>query len=296
MEVILLSIASLNILLGSFVFFHNSKLLSNRLFMLMSFIAALWTLINYKITSSPSFFWLASSYALGSLLISAGLIWTLHITSYKFNHKSILIIIVLSLCFFFVSFKPGFLPPNFQALYTHTNISDSFDYSFVAYTIYYLAFGSIIFYRLKMKRNFNEKNNVKMLQHKYILIGALISFITTTFNSFIFPIFSLYLSKGIDSMGFLVFLICVTYSITKHHLFDIKLIMIQSIISLLWILFFIRILLSHNGHDLFIEIMIFFIVITFGIILTKNILQSIHQRQEIKKLTNILQKIIGNDL
>jgi hypothetical protein len=107
--IILIVVIFINILLGVFVLTQNLKSLNNRLFSLLSFIAAIWTATNYMTGISPAVEWLNSSYALGSVVIATGLIWTSLITEKKLKLKEVFTISVFALIFFVCAFIPGFI-------------------------------------------------------------------------------------------------------------------------------------------------------------------------------------------
>ncbi len=89
-KIILFLVIFLNLLLGIFILAQNKKSLSNRLFALIGVLAAIWTFANYMTSISTSIIWLQSTYAFGSLVMSAGLIWILLLTENRLEKNRIL--------------------------------------------------------------------------------------------------------------------------------------------------------------------------------------------------------------
>ena len=89
---------------------------------------------------------------------------------------------------------------------------------------------------------------------------------------------------GIDSIGFLIFLLFITYSITRHHLFNIKVIAIELVTFSLWIFILIRTLLATNSREFAIGGTLLVITVIFVILLVRSVLHEMSQREQIEKL------------
>ncbi len=288
-KIIQIVVIFLNLSLGVFVLSQNIKSFNNRIFSLMSFIAALWTFTNYMVDVSASLIWLQSSYALGALVISTGLIWTLSITETNLKKERYVPIILIALFFCSGSYLPSFIIKSYHETYPGTIIFEDPGWGLILYTIFYMIVAFLIIWKLyKAKINAVGKETKK--QFRNIYYGALITLVVTLFSSFIFPLFSIFPFGGIDNAGFLIFLIFIAYSISKHHLFNIKVIAVQLTVFTLWIFILIRVILSKNLHNFLIEGILFIIALVLGILLIQAVLQGIKQRMEIEKLTENLKK------
>lgn len=266
------------------------KSLMHRLFSLLSFIAAIWTFTNYMANGLTSVAWLQSTYAFGCLVISIGFIWT---TSIRNNtlaiKKASLIIIPISILLFISSFKEKFIIKSYSGTPINFILNGEIGWGLILHTIYYLAISisilSVLYNLYHTSKNSGEKNQIK-----YILIGSLICLTTTMVSSFILPYFSTFVFAGLDSIGFLIFLMFIAYSITRHNLFNIKVITTQIIVFLLWTLMISHILIETDIHAMKLEIAMLTIAVIFGIILIRYVFYSIEQTKRIEELNSELKQ------
>jgi len=286
-KVILILVIFLNLILSVFILAQNTKALSNRTFSLLSFLAAIWTFTHYMLNISQSVYWFTRIYALGSLVISTGLIWTIIITEKSISVKKILIIFLTALLFFIFSIQPGFITQlSNKDHITITSMSNP-GWGLTLYTIYYAIFALLIIWKLYNAQK-TTNDNIEKSRFRFILIGALVSLIASAFTSFIIPFSTISLSGALDSIGFLIFLLFIAFAITKHSLFNIKVIAIQIIVLFLWIFLIFHIIIETDPRQIVIKLITLFIALIFGIILIRSVLYNIKQDKKIEKLTNDL--------
>lgn len=285
---ILILVIFFNISLGIFVLMQNPRYLSNQIFSLIGLFAAIWTFASYMAEISSEAFWLKSTYAFGSIVICLGLIWTLVITKNQYGKKISLLIVPISLFFFAGSYFKNFIILDKDIILPGGIFLGGHGLGLTMYTIYYLISAFFMLWiMLDSKRKATNKNQVN--QFRYILIGMISSLTISAFSSFILPHFSIFLFLGIDSIGFLLFLIFVTYAITEYNFFNIKIITAEIIIFILWTLILTNILLTNNKSGILIfNISALFIIIILGISLIRSILHSIKQDKKIDELTSDL--------
>lgn len=89
----------------------------------------------------------------------------------------------------------------------------------------------------------------------------------------------------------IIFSVIITYSIIKHHLFNIKLITAQSVTFILWIFISVRLLFAQSPREFLIDGSLLIITILFGFILIRSVLNEIDQRKNIEKLANELKDL-----
>ncbi len=273
----------INLILGIFVLTQNIKSFNNKLFAILTFLSATWTLTNYISGVNNSIFWFNSTFAFGSLVIAAGLIWTLQLTDKKTDNKKIFFILFFSILFFVSSFYPGFLIKSYDLIYSEYLAISKPGWGLPIYSIFYLITAFLIIYKLissyKNCTNPDEKKQLKL-----ITSGAFIALTFSSSTTFIFPYFFGFSIWGIDSIGFLIFLTFIAYSITKHHLFNIKVIMVEVVIFGLWVMMLTRLILAKTWQDIVIESSLLTITVIFGIMLIRSVFHEIHQRIHIEKL------------
>lgn len=291
MKFVFFVVIFLNLLLGVFILNHNSKSTNNRLYFVISICAALWTFTRYMITIFPTIFWLQSTYAFGSLVMSMGLVWVLFLSEKKLKIITTSIIIFISLFFFFGSYYNGFIITTKSHVGQGATFIGEPGWGLVLYTLYYIILSTVIVWRLYKYQNV-AFNLEKKYQLRYILGGSLFTLLTSGLSSFILPLFSVFLFGWIDSFGFLIFLISVAYSITRHKLFDIKIVAIELGILILWITILLRIGISIDTREILLESILFIISVILGIILIRTSLREAHQREELADLNlHLAQKV-----
>lgn len=284
LRILLLFIVFFNLSIGFFVFLRNTKSLSSRAFSLLSIVTSIWTFINYMTAVSASLFWLRSSYALGSFVISGGLICVLIIFKKNIEYGKILAIAAVSTCFAVCSYLPGFIAASYNPLYFGAIFTGAAGWGLPLYSVFYATMGVLIMitlYKCEKRTSCDEEK----YQLKYIFTGALITLVVSAFTSLILPSFSIFLVGGIDDIGFLFFLSLVAYSIIRHHLFHIQVIMMEIVTFGLWAFMLIHIFTAETFHQVLVESGLLMIMIIVGTILIQSVAQGIRQRNEIKDLT-----------
>lgn len=281
-------VAFLNFSLSFFVITQDHKSMSNRFFALLSFLGGIWTITNYMTGVQPTPFWSESTYVFGGLLVAVGLIWTLVITDKKFDKIKTLIIVLIVGVFCVLSYVPGFIADPFTRIY-FGGFEGVPGWGLVPYTIFYLLGAVLILVKLFLAYR-RSTNHDEGLQYLSVFYGALTTLFITAFASFILPAFSIFSLSGIDCIGFLFFLSFIAYSITKHHLFNIKVIATELITFALWMFILIRTIIADNTQDMIIEGSLLLLTIIVGIILIRSVLKEVSQREKIELLATDLQK------
>jgi signal transduction histidine kinase len=290
-KIILFLVIFFNLLLSLLVLIHNYKSINNRIFSIIGILASIWTFTNYMTSISNDGLWLKSSYAFGSLVLSSGLIWILFTLNPKISRYSMTVIFSSGIFFFLCSFLDGFIISKSNIIYKGAIFSGKPGIGLSFYTLYFIIVSFLIFWKLYSHYKVTIDRD-KKYQIKYILIGSLITLITSGLSSFILPHFSIFLFGGIDSLGFLLFLISLAYSITKYRLFDIKLVAIEIGILSLWSIILIRLSLATSNREIYTESILFLITVILGILLILTSLREAKQREELAHLNlHLNQKV-----
>ncbi len=290
---ILLILVFLNLSLGLFVLFQNIKSFDNRIFSALCFISILWNLSDFFSDAYVSIYWLSASYAFGALVISLGLIWIYKVTQTKITRREMAFILILGFIFFILSLIPGFVVTSLSQSYSSLVFNIKIGFGLYLYTIYYLIFSSIIIRKLFLSKKSSTSSNNKKL-FTYIFIGVTTCLFVTGISSFILPFLSIHLVSLLDSLGFLCFLIFISFAISKHQLFKIKVIAIELVTFALWILVIIRIAEAKTPEEMINEITTLIITIIMGIFLIRGVFQEIRQAKKVEELTNSLKSAYKN--
>lgn len=285
----------LTIIIGLFVLLNNSKNQTNRLFFLLSLSIGFWILNNILIN-------LTADKDLAMILIRFAVIWVALLpiffnqlikslyfngdAKYEKNDKFIFYIsCVITLILIILN----------QTNLNIKNISfESWgvDYKpgvFYIILLFYmvLVFGFSLFNILKIILNYK---NPHKNQAKFIFIGACITIILAIFTNIICPFLDYGYFNIFGPSTVLIFLLFVAYSITRHNLFNIKVITIEVITVSLWFTILMRTLLAKTLQEKLIEGGILALTLLFGIILINSTLHEFTQRRRIEELTAKLQE------
>jgi len=162
---------------------------------------------------------------------------------------------------------------------------DIFNYYPVAGFGYYLF---LLFYLIIIPRslyllikNYLRRTGLEAKQIKYLAIAAFSGFIgggtafLLTFNIPVAP-------YGI--IFFTFYPIIIAYAVTKHHLFDIKVIATELLTFGIWVFVLARAVLADTLQEMLISGGLLLFLIISGILLIRSVMQEVKQREKIEKL------------
>jgi signal transduction histidine kinase len=286
---VLLSVAVfLNLLMGFFVISQNPRSINNRFFALMSFIAALWTFANFMTGIQPVEFWLKSTYATGALVTSISISLILLIINRGYNKRISLPIISISIFFALGSYLPSFIAKNYEQIYAGGVFVGEPGIGLIIYTIFFLSGAIYILWKIIVTKN-HTKEKERRAQLQLIFDGTLILVLISAFTSFIFPSLSIFYFGGLDSVGLLFYMSFIAYAITKHHLFNIKVLATELLIFILWIVILIRTVLAEDLQSLLVEAGLLITSIIIGVLLIRSVINEVSQREKIEALAEQLR-------
>lgn len=277
--------ASASFLIGIFVFLKNKKDQINLRFFLFCLSAAVW--------SAGYFCWQIAadenSALLWSRLLMVGAIF-IPLTHFHFvlaflgKKRKIALRVGYGLTLFFLVisfsryFVTGVSPKMFFPFWPNPGILyGPFLLMFFSYTAYA--------WHLLVKEN-RKSTGIKRQQIRYILISSVISFLAGSTNYF------LWYNVAIPPFGNAIavsFVIFISYAILKHHLFDIKVITTELLVSLLGLVLFADLLFSETTSVFVIKSVTFLGFIYLGWSLIRSVLQEIKRREEVEKKDKELQ-------
>ncbi len=288
LKFILLLVIFLDLFLGFFVISENRKSWNNRLFSLLSFFSAIWTFTNYMTGVYPTAFWLESTYAIGSLVLGAGLVWVFFLVDKILDKKKIFIVSLGALSLFISSYLEGFIAKKYEKIYLGGAFVGESGFGLIIYTLVFLTAVVFILYKLffAWQEEINKEIKTGLL---YVFYGALATLTISFLTSFVFPLFHVFTLSGLDSIGFLIFLSFIAYATTKHHLFNIKVIATELLTFAIWVFLLVQVILADSLRGRFISGALLFLVIIFGIFLIRSVIKEVEQRNRLEDLTKELQ-------
>ncbi|GEM_PF-1079083 len=91
-----------------------------------------------------------------------------------------------------------------------------------------------------------------------------------------------------------IFILGTFYAITKHHLFNIKVITTEILIFVIWIFLFVRILLSVSFQERIFDVGVFLFVFFFGLFVIRSVWNEVRQRRQVEILSAELRDLNMN--
>ena len=281
-----LIIALVNLLSGSLVFIKGKKAFLNISFAIFSFLTAIWIFSNFVFTIRPSLWIMQSQYAFGIIVMPAALIWLYSLIDRKIGTVKLAAIIIIGLTMFSLTFVNGLVIQGVEIASDGSyllNVGAFFDY----YSILVLSFYAFLLY--KIISGLKRFSGAKKIQLRYILVGSLVFGGVSMIANFILPFFDIIPVAPYDAQSSLFFVILSTYAITKHHLFNIKIIATELLVGLVSLILLVELLLSKTLSVTLLKSGILIAFVYLGISLIRSSLEEIKKREKLEKMAEKLK-------
>src|SRR3989344_3372048 len=225
--IFLISTALFSFILGVYVLFKNTKNTLHVLFFILSIFSTFWITTNVLAGLLSSLFWIKGAYAFGSLASAMALIWNLYLTRWRIKKLYYYLIIFSALSFFTLPYIDGLILKQVDFVYLGGFVGElgpifPFYAAFQFVLLMFMVLVTFLAYRWSV--------GSKKEQLKYVFIGVTTTALIVLTVSFILPLFGIIRYTYLDSPSFIIFLSCITYSITRHKLMDIRLVITRSIL------------------------------------------------------------------
>ena len=286
---ILIIVGSLNLVLGFLSISQDWKSWKNRFFSILCFCATAWTFTNFMTGILPTSFWLKSTYASGAITISAGVMWIFVFINKFFDIKKFIIITTVALFFAVASYWDGFIAKSYSVIYPGGAFVGEPNFGLILYAIFFSISGIIIFYELIFGYR-KSKDSEERIQIRYVFYGVISTFSVSSLTSFIFPIFSMYQFSGIDSIGFFIFLLCISYIVIKYRFLNIKVIATELFTFAMCAVLFVKLLLSNGFYDYLINGGMLAVAAVFGLLLVRSVIHEVEQKNKIEAMSVDVKK------
>ena len=187
-----------------------------------------------------------------------------------------------------------FTPLIVRDVVTTGIVSYKFDYGYL-YSLYgltYLLLFLSAYFRI-VHRFFTTKRKTEKLQLRFFVIGISLSFWIGLFTNLIYP--AIFGSSDLSKFGPLgmVFVgIFTTYSIFKHHLFNIKMILSEVLLGIMGIVLFIYIFLAQSIYELIVSIIFFILFAGLSYKLLRELLRGIKRERALEISNRKLESTI----
>ena len=137
-------------------------------------------------------------------------------------------------------------------------------------------------------KKFVSSTGIFRNQLVYILLGTSIAITLGVITNIVFPNAGLYGYEWIGPIGTLIMVSFIFYAVTRHKLWNFRILAIQFFVALMVLTMLLQIFVANNFLEQLVRGTIFFITFAFSIFLIKNLLQEVEDREKMERLTNNL--------
>jgi len=283
-DIVLAIIAALDLLLVGVILFDNPKKRINIFYSLMTFAVASWTFGIIMFRSSvfdASLFW-AIFYYISAALIATYFLYFVIAFPCEGKKWSIKYHLLMHIPIIMVSFLLIFNLKFFDEFTLRSwgkEIKLGLAYYF--YVFYFVGYMSTAFIIL-LRKIFKAKGEEKF-QLKFVFLGTFIGTIFAAFFNLILPIYN-YKFIWVGPCFALIMIASLTYSILRHHLFNIKVIATELLTFAVWIAILVEVFLADTWKERALEGGLLIFVVFFGILIIRSVIKEVAMREEVEKL------------
>jgi signal transduction histidine kinase len=289
---LLFAITCVNALLSLFVILGSKKSI-NKVYSLFTLFASLWSLgiAYFFISPIQNSIFIANSYYASAALIGASfLLFASYFPSREVKTSKILLYVFLPLSIFVVLF---YLNHNLiikDVFYSSSLYKDVIinKINYLIYGVYFVFVVILAYYRLFTSLKKAETKDERA-QLKLVIYGTAIGFIFGMMFDLFLPFLGNYRDIWVGPLFSSFMVISIGYAISKHHMFNIKIITTEILTFIIWIFVITRIVISSNITEKLMNLGLLVVLIISGILLIRSILNEVEQREKIETLAKQLQ-------
>lgn len=158
---------------------------------------------------------------------------------------------------------------------------------YVSYILTYFLFG---FYRLYRKIVTSTDTSEKY-QALYLLIGYILAACVSFTTNLILPWLGYFNFNWLGQISTVFIVIFASYAIFKHHLFNIKFVITEILVGVLWTYALVRFLLERGGQTMIINGGSLVIIVFIGVLLIKSMSKELKASEDLRLLAEDLKKL-----
>ena len=289
-----ITVAAIGIL-GFTVFFTDRKSYTNRAFLLFALVTIFWGIVNYlsyRVSSPILILWLLRLVIASATLHAFSFFTLFYIfpkTQLTFPNWYKFILFPISILVFLINLTPL----SFSRI-TQLSLTGSVStvekgpgmLLFVSLVIFLIAGG--LYTLIKKMRC---AIGLEKTQFKYIFFGTILTFtLIFGFNFFLPAAFDYVRLIPLGAVFIFPFVAFTAYAIFKHHLLNTKIIATEILTFVLAIVTLMEVVLSKDVPILVFRGSTFLLILSFGILLIKSVLNEVRQREQLQILTGKLKE------
>ncbi|OGF64438.1 hypothetical protein A2661_02760 [Candidatus Giovannonibacteria bacterium RIFCSPHIGHO2_01_FULL_45_24] len=291
--IIFLIVVVVDALLIVLVSRSNPKSATNKIFALLNLSTMIWLAITYAVRSpefSSSVLLLSRLGIFFAALMSALFFMLAHTfpaDKIRLNKPAFVLVIISTLIMLVLNISPyAFV----EAEFVEGAVRLRPGAGLVPFAVVSTLFSALAVYYLFKK--FKNSAGQERQQLKLVCAGMLLM-LTLIIATILVPI--IFFNSGrfllFAPLYTMIFFGMTAYAIVKHRLFNTKVFAAEAIVAILWIVLFSKIFVAPSLNEAVIDIFVFAIIIVFGILLVRSVLQEIKSREEIEKLAKDLEAV-----
>lgn len=142
--------------------------------------------------------------------------------------------------------------------------------------------------------NYFPSSEDKKLKIKYFLIGLwTFAGFNLIFNVILQIFFGVYKFYQLGNYSVIFLVLFTAYAITKHHLFNAKIIAAETLTIFIWITILIQFFTANTFNEQILDAILFLFVMIFGIFLIRSVKKEVRQREQIENLSRYKSELIS---
>ncbi|MCR4343029.1 MAG: hypothetical protein NUV40_03985, partial [Patescibacteria group bacterium] len=276
----------INIVYGLIIYSRNRNNITNFWFFLLATSVFLWvmSMFFYRGSSVNVILWSRLLYFTAATIPLSFLYFTYSFPEekikFKFWQKYL-----LPIPFFFVIFLslyPNLLIEGASTMANKENII------FFNHTIYYFYSAYITGYFIWGYINLILKHfkisGERRFQLNYIIIGTVPSSIIASITNLLLPSLGIFEFNWVGQFMVVLMMSSIFYAMLKYHLFNIKVVATELLVSVVWIVILLDLLTADTLKNIIFEGSLLIITIFFGILIIRSVIKEVQTREKIQAL------------
>ena len=286
--------------LGILVYTKNTKNWTNRLFGLLALVLNIYIIINYISLHPPiqtglsQLFWIRAV-----MFISSFIGPILFVLSYNFPNAKIYLpkkILISLITIASASIISSITPLVFKSL--EFRDGEPVPQPGIGIFIFILDFlGLVIASIVVLFLKYKNASGTEKIRHLYLLIGVSVSFIfMAIFTLLLVLVFKTSTGVFAGPIIPLVLVGLMFYAITKHNLFNIRILATELFTLLIWIIFSVNTFTSKGFNEYLFNILLLILLILFGLFLIRGTVREIKELERLSAAKSEFVSIASHQL
>ncbi len=288
---LLIVVFFVNLVLGFFIVEKDRKSRINLLYGSLTLIISLWSISIFFFRVVHSFFLVSLFTNIAYISVAAIPLFFVYFSFLFFEKTKIKLLWHVFLIGSFLGLSWLILGSDeiIKEIVTRDDINGIlFGRMYILYAVYLLILFSIAFSKFLSKYKTSSKS--KKIQIRCIVVGAVISISLATFTNFVLFGKGMFEYNWVGPLSTVVMVVSIAYAISKHHLFNIKVITTELLVGITAVILAMDVLLSASWQKILLKLVILISFLYLGFSLIKSVLSEINRRKEVERMSEKLQK------